>query len=306
MKVFITGGCGYIGYSLVNKLLTKSNIESITIFDNLINSNINFFFGVKDENYTKLNFIKGNVLDNYNLAKSLPGHDIVIHLAAKVSTPFSQSSLHEFDQVNNWGTANLVSEVERTTEISRFVHMSSISVYGDSNGLEVSEISTTSPKTAYGTSKLRAEKHVKRLSETRQFFIIRAANVFGYNPCIRFDSVVNKLMFDSHFNKKVEIFGSGLQKRAFIEIDDLTNLVARYCNENIDYPEVINAVTLNHSINEIVDTIQEIQPNVDRVYLDQHLQMRSIAATTNFSRYNISDTSNLKDHLFKFKKLFRL
>lgn len=306
MKVFITGGCGYIGFSLIEELLAMKSVSAITVYDSLVNSNVNFFFGKKNEHSNKINFIKGNILDNYTLKKSLPGHDIVIHLAGRVSTPFSQASMHDFDQVNNWGTANLVSEVEANSDINRFIHVSSISVYGDTNGATIDETAITSPKTAYGNSKLRAERHVKRLSSIKDSFIIRAANVYGFNPCIRLDSVINKLMFDAQYKNRIEIYGSGHQHRPFIEVTELSQLIASYCNSEITFPSILNAVTINQSIIEIADVIAMIYPHLNRVHLDQHLEMRSITAATNNLLSQYVNSLGIERQLIKFNKLFRL
>ena len=306
MNIFITGGCGYIGFSLVEELLSMDDVSSITVYDSLVNSNVNFFFGQRNKNSDKIKFIKGNILDNYTLKKSLIGHEIVVHLAGRVSTPFSQSSMHDFDQVNNWGTANLVSEVESNSDIKRLIHVSSISVYGDTNGIAIDETSLTSPKTAYGNSKLRAEKHLKRLSSVKDSYIVRAANVYGYNPCIRLDSVINKLMFDAHYNNKIEIFGSGRQLRPFIEVTELSQLIASYCHSNISFPDILNAVTTNQSINDVAQVISSIYPQVNRVHLDQHLEMRSISATKSKIIEQYIDAVHIEDQLVKFKNLFRL
>lgn len=205
MKILITGGCGYVGYSLLQQLLPITSIEKIILYDNLYRSNPNFFLGKRMINADKIILINGDILDNFTLEKSIEGVDIVIHLAAKASTPFADSNSHGFDQVNNWGTSNVAMAVEKSKKVKKLIYLSSISVYGNTEGKIVDENSVTAPKSFYGVSKLKGERHIKRLSTKLETFIFRSGNIFGFNPSIRVDAVINKLMFDAQYKKKIEV-----------------------------------------------------------------------------------------------------
>jgi UDP-glucose 4-epimerase len=106
MKILITGGAGYIGYSLVKQLLEDvEQLHSITIYDNLSRRNYSFFTEAKFD-HKPIKFIHGDILDGRQLGQALQGIDCVIHLAAKVTTPFADADAHSFDQINHWGTHN--------------------------------------------------------------------------------------------------------------------------------------------------------------------------------------------------------
>lgn len=279
MRVFVTGACGYVGYSVIQHLLTKQALEELVLYDNLQVRNPNFFLGETMQNTHKVRFVQGDLLDNYTLERALKGIDTVIHLAAKVSTPFADSDTHGFDQVNNWGTACLANAIEQSDSIKTVIYSSSISVYGNSKGEAVNEESLTAPKTAYGASKLKGEKHLSRLSDKVDVYIMRIGNVFGFNPCIRLNAVVNKLMFEAQYKGKVEIHGTGDQRRAFSSVNCVGQYFAKLCFKETDIaPGLYNCVNYNHSINEIVESLRKIYPELEILHLDQHLEMRSIAA----------------------------
>jgi len=114
MRVLVTGGAGYIGTELVNALIDRSDVEQVVVYDNLSRPNYNFFLGMRLNNSSKIDFVKGELLDSRALKKVLKGIDVVYHLAAKVTTPFANSDAHVYEQVNHWGTAELVYAVEES------------------------------------------------------------------------------------------------------------------------------------------------------------------------------------------------
>ncbi len=283
MRVLITGGCGYVGYSLVKLLLDMDSISNIFLYDNLSRKNLNFFIGDKFTNDSKVSIIVGDILDNYTLNDTLSKNkiDCVVHLAAKVSTPFANNDPHSFDQINNWGTACLVDAIEKNESIKKVIYLSSISVYGHSMGEIVTESTSPSPKTFYGISKMRGEKHIRRLYPQKEVFTLRVGNVFGYNPCLRIDSVINRFIFDAHFKNKIEVHGSGLQNRAFIHVDSLAETLVALVAGDKNFPTLFNRFDCNLSIEDLADTIQSVYPNAERMYIEQHIEMRSIRAASN-------------------------
>ena len=221
MKVLVTGGAGYIGTELINLLVSNPLIQNVIVYDNLSRINYNLFLGLKLQKHPKLSFVKGELLDSRSLRKVLKGVDVVYHLAAKVTTPFDSSDSHVYEQVNHWGTAELVYAVEES-DVKKFIYTSSSGVYGSSAGA-VDENTIPNPKTFYAISKLRGEEHVRRLVDKIDTYIFRCGNVYGYSKSMRFDSVINKFVFEANFNKIVTIQGDGKQSRSFIHIDQISN-----------------------------------------------------------------------------------
>ena len=150
MKVLVTGGAGYIGTELISALIAKPEVEQVIVYDNLSRPNYNMFLGLRLQKHAKITFVKGELLDTRALRKVLKGVDVVYHLAAKVTTPFANADAHSIEQVNHWGTAELVYAVE-DSNVKRFIYTSSTGVYGSSKDA-VDETTAPEPQSLYATS----------------------------------------------------------------------------------------------------------------------------------------------------------
>ncbi len=275
MKILITGGAGYIGYSLVGKLLASAtDSHDIIVYDNLSRKNYTFFTtGMAVPG--RVHFVHGDIFDSHKLKKAMTGVDLVCHLAARVTTPYAEGDFHQYDQVNHWGTS-IVTDLVEETGVSHFIYLSSLSVYGD-HSEPVNEQTPTYPNTNYGKSKRMGEDHVRRLIGDRHVHILRSGNVYGFNPAMRLDSVINKMMFEACFQHKVYIFGNGIQQRAFVHVDTvadaLTGLISGLVPDG-----TYNLVEYNYSINDILYFLKELFPELEYSYVSPDLALKSISA----------------------------
>lgn len=277
MKILITGGAGYIGYSIVKQLLEDvEGLHSITIYDNLSRRNYSFFTEAKF-NHKPVKFILGDILDGRMLQKALEGIDCVVHLAAKVTTPFADSDAHTFDQVNHWGSAQLAFAIGQS-DVSKVIYLSSISIYGD-HPMAVDETTTPNPHSFYGRSKLDGERQLGILERDRKLYILRSGNVYGYNPSYRIDAVVNRFLFQANFLGKLTINGSGEQHRSFIHVEKVAHTVARIIDGNID-TGVYNVVEHNQTINEIAGAIKSLYPGLDVIHANHNIKMKDVLTAT--------------------------
>ena len=277
MRNLITGGAGYIGTELVYRLADTQGVESITIYDNLSRGNYNLFLGKKIET-PKINFVHGEMLDSRKLRQVVKDKDAVIHLAAKVTTPFANLDGHIFEQVNHWGTAELVYALEESS-VQQFVFVSSTAVYGNSKDL-ADENTEPNPDSFYSISKHRAEQHVQRLSGKMNTLIIRLGNVYGYSKSMRYDAAINKLMFDAHFTGRITINGTGSQHRSFIHIDNVTYMLSRLLRTKI--PDgIYNLTDKNLSILDISDVLQQIYPGLESFFINQNYASHDLRVNRN-------------------------
>ena len=304
MNVLVTGGAGYIGTELVNLLVSNPSVDKVIVYDNLSRMNYNLFLGLKLQKHPKLSFVKGELLDSRSLRKVLKGIDVVYHLAAKVTTPFDSSDSHFYEQVNHWGTAELVYAVEESN-VKKFIYTSSSGVYGSSSGA-VDENTIPNPKTFYAISKLRGEEHVRRLFDKIDTHIFRCGNVYGYSKSMRFDSVINKFVFEANFNGIVTIQGDGKQSRSFIHIDRVSKALNNCIST--DMPGgTYNLVERSIKIFDIVDELKQIVPGLEFIFINQHLKLRELSVKENLDvnrRLGINNSQSLKKELEDFLSRF--
>lgn len=302
MNVFISGGAGYIGTELVRHLVAMPEVDHIIIYDNLSRSNYNLFIGNQLDTH-KIKFVLGDLLDSRKLRKNLKGIDVVYHLAAKVTTPFDNTDSHFYEQVNHWGTAELVYAIEES-KVSKVIFTSSSSVYGSSEEL-LNESSTPNPETFYGVSKFRGESHVMRLFDKMNALILRCGNVYGYSPSMRFDTVINRFMFDANFNNRLSIHGNGKQYRSFIHIDKLVTALAQLILQDVP-SGIYNLTDKNIQVLDLIDVFKEIFPSLEFIFINQHLTMKQIQISpeSKLHQYIQLADSSLKQELVHFKENF--
>jgi UDP-glucose 4-epimerase len=288
MNILLVGGAGYIGTALVDALASRTDVERILIYDNLSRSNFNLFLSDRLPGAEKISFVRGELLDSRQLKKVLAGVDVVYHLAAKVTTPFANTDPHFYEQVNHWGTAELVYAIEES-DVSKIIYISSTSIYGSTDN-EVDESTVPNPKTFYGISKLRGEEHVGRLFDKRDTYILRCGNVYGYNRSMRFDAVINKFVFEANYNRQIRIHGNGRQHRAFIHIRNVATALSRILEGSLP-PGKYNLVDRNMGVLDIVDELKMQLPDLEFIFINQHLNLRELKVSPNMM---INDKLGLK------------
>ncbi|MEQ8926246.1 MAG: SDR family oxidoreductase [Fulvivirga sp.] len=304
MKILVTGGAGYIGTELVYALAQDNKVTEVVVYDNLSRPNYNLFINGKMPNYEKVKFVKGELLDSRQLKKVLEGVEIVYHLAAKVTTPFANTDPHFYEQVNHWGTAELVYALE-SSDVQKLIYTSSTSVYGSSKKA-VDESVSPNPKTFYGISKMRGEEHVARLGDKMNTIILRCGNVYGYSKSMRFDAVINKFAFEANFNKKITIHGNGRQYRSFIHIDQMKAALSRLVSNGVE-TGVYNLVTRDLLVLDIVDELKQQIPELEFIFVNQHLKLRELKVKVNDNFNNklgITNDKSFAQELKEFRSHF--
>lgn len=304
MKVLVTGGAGYIGTELISALIAKPEVDQVIVYDNLSRPNYNMFLGLRLQKHMKITFVKGELLDSRALRKVLKGVDVVYHLAAKVTTPFANADAHSIEQVNHWGTAELVYAVEESN-VKRFIYTSSTGVYGSSREA-ADELTAPDPQTLYAISKLRGEEHVRRLSEKIDTYIMRCGNVYGYSRSMRFDAVINKFAFEANFMKLITIQGDGKQSRTFIHVEMLANALANLLTAQLANG-TYNLVERNLKVIDILDVLKELIPPLEFIFINQHLRLHELNVKVNQQVNDILGIANnrpLKEELEEFLNKF--
>lgn len=155
MKVLVTGGAGYIGSVLVDKLITTG--YEVNVFDDLSN-------GYLENINKKAKFFQGTILDNDQLSDALDGVEAVLHLAAKIRVEEGQIQPDLYKEVNVTGTLNLLKLCSKKG-IKKFVFASTAAVYGNPSDYPVTEVSKENPVNVYGQTKLEIDKYLAQNSK---------------------------------------------------------------------------------------------------------------------------------------------
>ena len=222
MRVLVTGGAGFIGSHIVERLIARGHV--VTVLDNLST-------GCIENVHPAAAFVQADITDPH-LPRALAGEpfDAVIHQAAQVSVPRSLDDPLFDAQVNFVGTLRLLDYCCRSN-VKRFVFASSAAVYGNSRALPVTEDAPTDPLSPYALSKLAAEEYLRRFTCDSNFkiVILRYANVYGPRQSVRGEAgVVHAFMHQRLVGGTLIVHGDGRQTRDFICVDDVAeaNLLA--------------------------------------------------------------------------------
>jgi len=222
MKIIITGGAGFIGKHLVELLIKKEN--DITIFDNFSNSKEESIMYLKN---LGAKIVKGDIRKIGEINNAIKDHDIVIHLAAKISVEESIKSPSETFQTNVEGTKNVLIACEKN-QIKKIIVASSAAVYGESEAdVKLTEKSKINPISPYGESKVMMENEIKKITENNDmdYVILRFFNIYGKNQSSEYAGVITKFIKKIEMNQSLEIFGDGMQTRDFISVKDVVNSI---------------------------------------------------------------------------------
>lgn len=305
MNVLVTGGAGYVGTELVLRLASNPEVSKVVVYDNLSRENYNLFINAtKQVSKDKIQFEFGDLLDTRKIKKVLSGIDVVYHLAARASTPFANTDSHLFEQVNHWGTAELVYAIEEIQTVKKMIYVSSCSVYGSGKEL-IDESTIVNPKTIYGVSKMRGEEHVVRLGTKMNAIIIRLGNVYGYSSSMRFDAVINKFMFESHYKNRISIHGNGRQSRSFIHVEKAVDSLEAILTKDIP-SDIYNLTERNLEIYDLIDEVKDLYPSLEFIFINQHLELREqkINPETKLLKYIPLKQTDFTEELAEFKKHF--
>lgn len=244
MKILITGGCGYIGTRLINKLL-KLGHKIISVDTK--------WFGDHLPKNRNLKNIKCDIRDIEKI--DIKNVDAVIHLASIANDDMALINPELSWQTSSLGTYTLLNHCIKNN-VKRFIYASSGSVYGIKNEKKVTENLSLKPISTYNKVKMTTERIIQSYKDDLDIFIIRPATVCGYSERMRLDVSVNALTFNALKNKTINVFG-GKQIRPNIHIDDMTDLYVALLNTSSKNSGVYNAGFENMSILDIAKLVQK-------------------------------------------------
>jgi len=231
LRVLVTGGAGFIGSNLVDRLLDGCEV---TVFDNFYSGKRdNLISHLKDKRFS---LVQGDVRKYKDVRKALEGVDVVFHLAAVVSVPLSVEKPLFVNEVNLKGTLNVLNACVKCG-VRRLVYASTCAVYGEPKFLPLTEEHPTEPKSPYAVSKLAAEHYCRVFSDLYglETVCLRFFNVYG--PRQTGDSyagVISQFVDRLQKGEPPIIYGDGEQTRDFVYVSDVVEacMLALKCRVN--------------------------------------------------------------------------
>ncbi|MFC1897610.1 SDR family oxidoreductase [Chloroflexota bacterium] len=221
-KVIVTGGAGFIGSHLVERLVSQNYF--VAIVDNLSTGKLkNIEHLLNNKN---VHFIKADICDLSFLQDIFQGASYVFHQAAIPSVSRSIENPLVFHEVNTTGTLKVLLAA-RDNGISKVVYASSSSVYGDTPSLPKSEDILLHPQSPYAITKLASEHYCRVFEQVYNLSTVclRYFNVYGIrqDPNSEYSAVIPKFINRVSHGKPPIIFGDGEQTRDFTFVEDVVN-----------------------------------------------------------------------------------
>jgi len=234
LKIFVTGGGGYIGTTLVPFLL--QNHHQVTILDR-------FFFGrdlcERFSSLGSLSLIRGDT--RYFDGKLLEGTDAVVDMAALSNDPAGELDPWKTIEINYLGRSR-VARLAKQARVKRYLLLSSCSIYGFQDGI-LNEESKPDPLTTYARANMLAENDNLPLGDSEfTSTAIRFATVYGLSVRMRFDLAVNGMVLGAMKTGKIPIMRDGMQWRPFIHVKDASRAILTILES---HPDKVNRQLFN-------------------------------------------------------------
>lgn len=264
MRFLITGGAGFLGSTLANRLVRDGH--TVHVLDDLSN-------GRRDYLDPAVSFTQGDVNNVPLLWSLLQDVDCVYHLAARVSVAQSILYPRDYNAVNVGGTVSLM-EAVRATGVRRVILASSGAIYGEQESQPVLEADRSQPDSPYAASKRAAELYVQTIGNLSgiETVILRIFNAYGPQQSLPASHapVVPRFLYQVLTGGSVVIFGDGSQTRDFVYVTDVVNgLVSAAANKSVPGHIINIGSGAEISLNQLVEaigqvTVQRVTPVYNR------------------------------------------
>jgi UDP-glucose 4-epimerase len=253
MRVLITGGAGFLGSALANRLAGQGH--TVLVLDDLT-------AGDPRRLAPDVLLTRGDVRDVPKLWTLLQGVDCVYHLAARVRVPESIHYPSDYNAVNVGGTV-AVMEAVRDTGVRRVVFASSGALYGEQQQQPISETQAAKPNSPYGVSKIAAEYYVSTLGRLYDIetVALRIFNAYGPGQELppSYPPVIPQLLRQAESGGSIVIFGDGSQTRDFVFLDDVLDALVLAATKDDANRQTINIGSGREiSINELAQCVAKV------------------------------------------------
>lgn len=252
MKLFVTGGAGFIGSNYVHHVLGTTD-DSVTVFDKLTYAG-NLANLADLESDERLTFVHGDICDRDAVTAALAGHDAVVHFAAETHVDRSLLDPDVFVRTNCDGT-NVLCDLAGQFGVERFVHISTDEVYGSIETGSFAEDDPLSPRSPYSAAKAGSDLIARAYYESYDLPVVitRSSNQFG--PYQFPEKLIPFFVTTLLNGGRVPLYGDGLNIRDWLYVEDNCRAVDLVLRSGV-VGEIYNIGAGNERTNrEITDTI---------------------------------------------------
>jgi UDP-glucose 4-epimerase len=289
MKVVVTGGAGFIGSHLVDRLMAEGH--HVTVYDNLTSGRQEFI--AHHFSNPKFKFVHADLLNMNVLCETMTGNDIVFHLAANPDARLGTVKTNLDLEQNTLATYNVL-ESMRKNNVTKIVFTSSGTIYGETADVPIAEdYGPVLPISLYGASKVACEALISAFVEIfdMQAWIFRFGNIIGDRAThgVIFD-LINKLKVN---NTELEVLGDGNQTKPYVYVDDCVAGILYGIQYATEKRNVYNlAVPTTTSVKGIVNAI-----------LQKTGSQKTVVNYSGGDRGWTGDVPRVQLNITKFKKL---
>ena len=254
-NVLVTGGAGFIGSHLVDRLMQEGH--NVTALDNLTSGSLENL--KRWINHPRFTLVKADLKDAENIAKAIKDHSTIFHFAANPEVRIGETEPQVHFEDNLMATFNLLETVKRNSSVKTLVFASTSTVYGRASTLPTPEnYAPLAPISTYGASKLGCEALISSYAHTFGFraLILRMANIVG--PRSKHGVVIDFAKKLKENPKSLEILGDGNQNKSYMYIDDCINAIIHLTNILKEEVEIFNVGSPDQiKVKKIADTVAE-------------------------------------------------
>ncbi|HEX8487983.1 MAG TPA: SDR family oxidoreductase [Propionibacteriaceae bacterium] len=258
MKVLVTGTEGYLGCLLAPELLRDGH-DVLAVDTGFYRAGW-LYNGVESTARTLVRDIRHLTVED------LEGVDAIVHMAELSNDPLGQLSPTITYEINHAGSVRLA-QLAKQAGVSRFIYMSSCSVYGVAEG-EVDETSPVNPQTAYADCKTLVERDLLAMADDSfSPTFMRNATAFGASPRMRFDIVLNNLSGLAWTEKKIAMVSDGSPWRPLVHAMDIGQAIRRVLDAPRDlvHAEIFNVGSSeqNYRVRDIAEIVSDVFPGCE-------------------------------------------
>ncbi len=254
MKVLVTGGAGFIGSHIVDRLLNDGH--EVVVYDNLTTGTLENLESRKNE----IRFCQDDILNFESLCTAMSGVELVSHHAAQLEI-FRGSDDPEYDlEVNTKGTLNVLKAAKKCG-VRKIINASSACIYGQVDGL-TPESHDLSPNWNYGVSKIAAEKYCDIYSAYHDLPVVNVRYGITYGEREWYRRVLTIFIKRAALNEPIVVFGDGDQVRDFVYVGDVVDFNMQCMNNDVANGRSYNVGTgIATTINQLAESVGRVSGN---------------------------------------------